>query len=199
MSILIACKSDNAVYMGTDTRIIVNDYVKNDLCESNFKIQKLENGLLVGVTAERYERQTIFANSEIFTLNRNGTLNRRHIVTSIIPKLHRLMEDEELLVEKEGETPFMKGVILLAVNDVLYEITDKFDVIRHEDFQAVGPSSNYAQATLFNRNISDVNEKIIKALNVTSKYSNKAGGPYVLIDTKNLKYSVVGTKEDIKW
>ena len=51
MSILIAYKKNDTVYMGTDTRVIVNDFKKNEICESNYKIQKLENGILLGMIA----------------------------------------------------------------------------------------------------------------------------------------------------
>ena len=64
MAIVIAYKKGDTVYMGTDTRVIVNEHKKNELCESNYKIQKMDNGLLVGITADRLTRQTIFVNLE---------------------------------------------------------------------------------------------------------------------------------------
>ena len=66
MSVILAYKKDDAIYMATDTRVVVNSCKRNDLLESNYKIQKMENGLLVGITGEMMERQTIFAYPEIF-------------------------------------------------------------------------------------------------------------------------------------
>ena len=79
MSILIACKRDDTVYMGTDTKLVINNISRNELCESGYKIQKLDNGILLGITGEPIERQTIFAYSEIFTLDKNGELTKKHI------------------------------------------------------------------------------------------------------------------------
>lgn len=192
MSVLIAYKRGDTIYMGTDTRVIVNDHKKNELCECNYKIQKLENGMLVGITAERLTRQTIFAYSEIFSLDKKGELTKKHIIKEIIPSLLSVLKKEDLLVEKEGELPYMKAVILLAYKDTLYEICSNFAVIKYEDFQAVGTVAEYAQATLFNtKGTDDINERIVKALGIVSNNSQFVGSPYLLIDTKEQAYKLI--------
>ena len=101
MSILIAYKKGDTIYMGTDTRTIVNDHKKNELRGCNLKIQKLANDMLLGITGERLERQTLIAYSEIFTLDKNGKLTKKHIVKEIIPKLITVLEKE---IAKEKQT-----------------------------------------------------------------------------------------------
>ena len=192
MSILIAYKKGDTVYMGTDTRVIVNDHKKNELCECNYKIQKLDNGMLVGITGERIERQTLFAYSDIFSLDNKGELTRKHIIKEIIPSLLSVLVKEDLLVEKEGELPHMKAVILLAYKNTLYEICSSFAVIKYEDFQAVGSAADYAQATLLNtKETDDMNERIVKALDIVSHNSQLVGSPYLLIDTKEQAYKLI--------
>ena len=116
MSILIAYKKGDTVYMGTDTRVIVNDCKRSDLCKCNYKIQKLDNGMLVVITGERKARQTLFAYSEIFSLDNRGELTKQHIIKEIIPRLLFLLEKEDLLVKNEGELPYVKVAILLAIS-----------------------------------------------------------------------------------
>lgn len=196
MSILIAYKKDDTVYMGTDTRVIANDHKKNELSECNYKIQKLENGMLLGITGESLERQTLIAYSEIFTLDKKGKLTKKHIVKEIIPQLLSILEKENLLMRKESECPFMKAALLLAYEDTLYEISATFSVIKYEDFQVLGKVSNYAQATMANtKETDDINERIVKALDIVSKNSQCVGKPYLLIDTKELKYNLIGGNE----
>ena len=192
MSILIAYKKGDTVYMGTDTRVIVNDHKKNELCECNYKIQKLDNGMLVGITGERIERQTIFAYSDIFTLDNKGALTKKHIIKEIIPSLLSVLKQEDLIVAKEGELPYMKAVMLLAYKDTIYEICSSFSVIKYEDFQVLGQAADYAQATMINTNESDdINERIVKALDIAAINSQCVGSPYLLIDTKELKNQLV--------
>lgn len=192
MSILIAYKKDDTVYMGTDTRTIVNDHKKNELRGCNLKIQKLANDMLLGITGERLERQTLIAYSEIFTLDKNGKLTKKHIVKEIIPKLITVLEKEGLLIEKEGELPYMKAVILLVHKGTIYEICSGFAVIKYEDFQVVGRVSDYAHATLMNTKPMDsIEERIVKALDIVAENSQYVGKPYLLINTKELEYKIV--------
>lgn len=196
MSILIAYKKGKTIYMGTDTRVIAGDSKRSELCECNYKIQKLDNGMLLGITGERVERQTIIAYSEIFTLDKNGELTKKHIVKEIIPNLLSVLEKENLLVKNDGEVPYVQSVILLAHKDVLYEICSGFAVIKYEDFQILGSAANYAQATIAStKEREDINERIVKALDIASSNSQYVGKPYLLIDTKELKYNLVGGNE----
>ena len=196
MSILIAYKKGDTIYMGTDTRVIVNDHKKNELCKCNYKIQKLDNGMLVGITGERIERQTIFAYSDIFTLDNKGELTKKHIIKEIIPSLLSVLEKEDLLIKKEGELPYMKVGMLLAYKDTIYEICSSFAIIKYEDFQVLGRAADYAQATMINTNESDdINERIVKALDIAAINSQCVGSPYLLIDTKEMKYKLVGGNE----
>ena len=182
--------------MGTDTRVIVNDHKKKELCKCNYKIQKLDNGMLVGITGERIERQTLFAYSDIFSLDKKGELTKKHIIKEIIPSLLSVLKKEDLLVEKEGELPYMKAVILLAYKDTLYEISSGFSVIKYETFQVLGRAADYTQATMANtKETDDINERIVRALDIASKNSQYVGEPYLLIDTKGLKYNLVGGNE----
>ena len=196
MSILIAYKKGDTIYMGTDTRVIAGDTKRNELCECNYKIQKLDNGMLLGLTGEELERQTIIAYSEIFTLDKNGELTKKHVVKEIIPNLFSVLEKENLVVKNDGEVPYVKSVILLAYKDVLYEICSGFAVIKYECFQVLGSAANYAHATIAStKERDDINERIVKALDIALNNSQYVGKPYLLIDTKELKYNLVGGNE----
>ena len=192
MSILLAYKKEGAIYMGTDTRIVVNDNKKSALSRCDLKIQKLENGILLGIAGERLERQTIIAYSEIFTLDKEGKLTRKHIVKEIVPRLIEMLEEENLMMKKEEEFPYVQAQILLAYKDTLYEICSGFTVIKYEDFQALGRDCDYAIATLMNtKPTDDIKKRLIKALDISAKYSQYIGKPYVLIDTKSMDYEYV--------
>jgi ATP-dependent protease HslVU (ClpYQ) peptidase subunit len=192
MSVLIAFKKNDTIYMGTDTRVIVGDHKRNEMRRCNLKIQKLDNGILLGITGERLERQTLIAYSEIFTLDKAGKLTRRHLVKEIVPRLISVLEEEKLMIEKEGEFPYMQAQIILAYKDTMYEICSSFAVIKYEDFQVLGRASDYAQATLMNtKETDDINQRIVKALDITADNSQYVGKPYVLIDTKKMKYEYV--------
>lgn len=192
MSILLAVKKNNTVYMATDTREIVSGDKRNNLCEASFKIQKQDNGMLVGITGDRFTRQTLFANSDVFTLNKKGKLTKKHIVTEIVPQIIDLLDAHGMLMQNEDGFIGMKARIILAYQESMFEICAGFLVIKYEDVQALGEASSGAEVVLFNsKPDDDVEERLIRALDVASKYCLTVGEPYLLINTKDLEYTVV--------
>ena len=130
MSILIAYKKDDTIFMGTDTRLIINERKTNRLCECDYKIQKMNNGILVGITGDRITRQTIFAYSEIFTLDKINHLTRKHIFKEIISKLIEVLNNNGLIINKENQLPYMDEQILLAYRGDLFEICTNFTIYK---------------------------------------------------------------------
>jgi hypothetical protein len=107
-----------------------------------------------------------------------------------------VLRKEDLLVEREGELPYVKATILLAYKDTLYEICSGFTVIKYEDYQVLGRASDFALATIVNtKETEDINVRIVKALDIASSNSQHVGKPYLLIDTKELKYNLIGRNE----
>ena len=193
MSVIIAYRRGDTVYMGTDTQIIDNDTKINELCPSGHKIQRVESGILVGVCADRTLRHKIFAYSEIFTTDKQGKLTKKHIVTKIVPKLMSILDEEGFLDRHKGEDPpTAKANVILAHGDRYFEICSNFMVIEYRDFQAIGQAS-YVIPLLSNiKETDDVNERIVEALTRLSKTVCAVGAPFLLIDTKEGKYKLVG-------
>lgn len=191
MSILIAYKHKDTIYMGTDTRFVNQDYKRTLTQQSMYKIQKMDNGMLVGVVCNGKERQVIMCNPGIFTLDKNSKLTRRHILHQIIPRLLLICHAEGLL-DKEEKFPFCKATIVLAYKDVMYTILSNFAVVKNEKFAVCGDAWSLANATIANtKPTDDINQRIVKALCIASKYSQNVGAPYLLIDTKTQNYTIV--------
>ena len=199
MSILLARVKDGVVYLATDTRIVANDDKWNELCESNYKIQRLENGMLVGVEGERTCRQAIFSLMDNFKLDKNEELSAEHILKNIAVPLFFELKDMGVLEyeDKDEETyPYMKGSVILAHKDKLFEICSSFMVLRYEDYQAVGRASDFVQYAIGNQTgTEEVHEEFKRLLDCAAKYSHLVGAPYLFIDTKSQEYTLVGDEE----
>jgi ATP-dependent protease HslVU (ClpYQ) peptidase subunit len=179
--------------MGADNVSSYKDEVKAEFCESNYKIQKLENGMLVGAVGNAKICEIIKGYPEIFTLDKSGKLTRREIVESIVPSLIALLGRNKLLKENERYYPQMSACLFVAHKGELFEICSSFDVYKYEDFQAVGVMADFAQYVLSKiEQDDDINAKIVEALDCVSRFSAYANPPYVLIDTDKLEYSIVG-------
>ena len=87
MAILIGYVKDGTVYLATDTRINVDDRVHQRVAESDYKIKRLENGILVAMTSrERALVDQTMMRTELFTLDKKGRLTKEHIIKEIFPE-----------------------------------------------------------------------------------------------------------------
>ena len=186
MSVIVAIKENGAVYMGADTQTTAGIRKRHLLNETSYKIQRLDNGILVGFCGRVAAKQMVLTMKDLFTLNEQGMLTKKHIVTEIIPKLQDkidLIGDEE-----EGSLDL---TILLAHKDSLYKIGSKFDVAKMNELGSSGAGLNYTSYCLITGKGLPVRERILNALVESAQRADSVAGPYVLIDTDKLEYEIV--------
>lgn len=186
MSVIVAVKENGVVYMGADSQTTTGKRQQHNLNQTAFKVHKMDNGVLVGFCGRVATSQTILSFKDLFTLDTNGDLNKRHIVKEIVPKL---VDKIELIGDENcGE---MDVSILIAYKDKLYKIKDSLDVVKLNEFAKSGSGGGFVSYTLIEEKHLPVRERIIKALVASARRSEAVSGPYVLIDTKNLEYEIV--------
>ena len=195
MSVVIAVKHGDRILFGADTQATCGSDKFNQLSPNDFKVTKFDNGILMSWTGDTQTNQFILAHPEWFTLDEKKGLTKEHIVTKILPQMYEALEEEELLEEADrGTPPLIKGSILLAYQDKLFEICRDFQVLRYEDYQASGSGSNCIHYGVSKIDKSkDINEQILHLLRISAKFDANVSAPFILIDTKGLEYTV---KED---
>ena len=186
MSVIVAVKENGTIYMGADSQSTSGMRKTNHLNETSYKVARLENGMLVGFCGRVAARQIILSIKDVFTLDTHGNLTKRHIVNDIVPKLVDKME--QIGDEESGA---LDVSILLAYKDKLYKITSGLDVIHLTENGSSGAGRDYVNYALLTMKNLPVKERILKALIESAKHTDTVSGPYVLIDTKDLKYEVV--------
>ena len=186
MSVIVAVRENGVVYLGADSQTSVSRRKYSNLNETSFKVRRLENGVLVGFCGRVAAAQTILSLKDVFTLNEEGRLTKKHIVEEIIPKLSDKMEE---IGDEEGGA--MEVSILLAHKDALYRITSKLDVVHQTEYSKAGAGLSFVEYVLSERKDLPVRERILKALVESARKTESVSGPYVLIDTDKLEYEVV--------
>lgn len=183
MSVVVAIKENGVVYIGADSQTTAGKRKYHYLNESEYKIKRIDNGMLVSFCGSVAAEQSI--PKSIFTLDENGELNKRHIVKEIIPNLVDKMN--EIGDTKKGE---MEVSILLAYKDILYRITKNLDVVRLNENAKAGAGLYFVDYALSLKEL-PVRERILKALVESAKRTDSVGGPFVLIDTKDREYEII--------
>ena len=99
MSVIMAIRDSGRVWMAADTQVSCEELKFHTVSETNYKISKLPDGILVGFSGDVRIRNLLVAHSEWFgKLPRSG-LTKRFLVTRIVPRLLWLCKENGLLVE----------------------------------------------------------------------------------------------------
>lgn len=186
MSVIVAIKENGVVYMGADSQTTTGKRKRNGLNETAFKITRLKSGMLVGFCGRVAAKQAILSMEDMFVLDKEGGLNKKHIVKEIVPKLVDKMQ-----VIGDEDSGALDVCILLAYKDKLYRITSGLDVVKLNECGWSGAGANFTNWYLFGEKHLPVRERILKALVASAKRTESVGGPYVLIDTHNQEFEVV--------
>ena len=186
MSVIVVVKENGVVYMGADSQTTTGRRKRNGLNETAFKITRLENGMLVGFCGKVAAKQAILSMEDVFVLDKEGGLNKKHIVKEIVPKL---VDKMQLIGDEESGA--LDVSILLAYKDKLYRITSGLDVLNLNECGRTGAGADFTNWYLFGEKNLSIRERILKALMASAKRTESVGGPYVLIDTKSQEFEVV--------
>ena len=186
MSVIVAIKENGVVYMGADSQTTTGRRKRNGLNETAYKITRLENGMLVGFCGKVAAKQAILSLEDVFVLDKEGGLNKKHIVKEIVPKL---VDKMQLIGDEDSGA--LDVSILLAYKDKLYRITVDLDVIHLNENGSDGAGRDLVNYVLFEMKNLPVRERILKALVASAKRTESVGGPYVLIDTQKQEFEVV--------
>lgn len=181
MSVIVAKKENGVIYMGADSQTTVG----NEKYEADFKVRRMDNGILVGFCGSVFAKQGLLAEENVFTLDENGELTKKHIVQAIIPKLVDKMES---IGDKEHGA--MDVSCLLAHKDKLYKIMSRLNVLKLNDYGTIGAGMCYVQYNLSMQGV-PVREQLLTALVESAKHTDSVSGPYVFIDTQNQEYEIV--------
>lgn len=186
MSVIVAVKENGTIYMGADSQTTTGRRKRNGLNETAYKITRLENGMLVGFCGKVAAKQAILSMEDVFVLDKEGGINKKHIVKEIVPKL---VDKMQLIGDEDSGA--LDVSILLAYKDKLYRITSGLDVLNLNECGRSGAGADFTNWYLFGEKNLSIRERILKALVASAKRTESVGGPYVLIDTQNQKFEVV--------
>lgn len=196
MSVVMAIRDSGRVWMAADTQVSCEGLKFYTVSETNYKISKLPDGILVGFSGDVRIRNLLVAHSEWFgKLPRSG-LTKRFLVTRIVPRLLWLCKENGLLVEESQPRAVMEGDFLFAWRDRLFQLQRDFSVWVVAEKGSIGAGGTFSDAALMDttQNLT-VRERLLGGLRLAAYYSIYVDRPFLLINTEQLEYELEDTND----
>lgn len=197
MSVVVAIKKNDRIYMAADTLASLGEVKKNCLSDEGRKIQLLDNGILLGTAGSVYGIQRVLAHAELFTVPKDGVFDKKYIVQNIIPKLFKLYKEQNMLEKNKDQPDALPDSYLIAYGDKLFKISGVFDVLAIEHYATIGSGGNVALAGLIKldeERIDDeqtINDRLIDILRTSESRIRSVGAPFYLIDTSGKTFKLI--------
>lgn len=191
MSVVVGIKKDGVFYLGADTQITSGNLIMRGTDKEGYKIKDMGNGLLCCAVGNCDITGNICMHDELFVLPKDG-LTKRFVVKEFAPKVLQIIKDEKLVDEIKEGSPDIECGLVLVYKDKCIMLRSDLTVWEVDDALAIGSGKSAAYASLTMSNKTDVREKLIDALNAASDLITSVSAPYVLIDSKNLEYEIIG-------
>ena len=197
MSVVVAIKKNDRIYMGADTQTSAGDRQKNFLGEGSRKIHLLDNGILLGLVGSKKGSELLATCPEIFELPESGEFDKQYVTEHIVPRVHERLAENDLLDKSEDEPVRWMCSFVLAYKDKLFWIPDAGIVTRLEHFVAIGAGDDLAYAgleALDREEITDesaIYDRLEACLRVSADYRCSVSAPFYLIDSVRKEYKLV--------
>ena len=189
MSVVIAIKKNDRIYMAADTQTSCGDRKVTYYNEDNRKIHCFENGILLGHTGSVHNWQILCAHPEYFTVPEDGEMNKKYVVHSIIPKIFKCYRDNNMCEKEENAPDRIGDSYLLAYKDKMFLIESAFDVKVIEHYAEIGSGGDLTLAGLMELDAEDtcddteIEKRLVDMIRIASSRIMSVSGPYFLINT----------------
>ena len=138
MGAIFAIEKDGVVYLAADAIKAccdVNFYVNK---EPNLKIHKMPSGIILAAVGAMFVTQRLWLHDEWFELEEGETFDKRFIVTKIIPRFYKAIEDMNVWKErKEQFHSEVRAGFILAKGADIYMIFNNLSVIKCDKIAAM--------------------------------------------------------------
>lgn len=197
MSVVIAIKKNDRIYMAADTQTSCGDRKVTYHSEGSRKIHRFENGILLGHTGSVHNWQILCSHPEYFTVPEGGELTKKYIVQNVIPKIFKCYRDNDMCLKEEGKPAKLGDSYLLAYKDKLFQIDGVFDVEVLNHYAEIGSGGDLTLAGLIELDSDDerdgqiIEDRLVELMRIASSRIMSVSSPYYLIDTKDQTFKML--------
>lgn len=189
MSLVIAVRKDGVVYFGSDSQSTSGTSKINSVSPDNMKVTKLKNDVLIAGTGDCRTTQEIKRNAKLKEILENNKITKELLINKYLPTMFEELDNADLIITKDNGTAEMSSSILITQKDKLFYIDEIFLVYEVDKYVAMGSARDLTLSSLLNLDYSkDINEQLLRILNIASKYDSGISAPFYFVNTQTMEY-----------
>lgn len=200
MSVVVAIKADNKVYIGSDSQVTKGGTRTTLKNENNYKIWKVLNvdHCLMGQVGYVRDGNVVRLIDDLVTGYDiyNDAVNYSFVVKRITPYIISTLK-EYGFIKDEKYFDFMESSFFFAYKDHLYVIGTDASVIEIEDCAAIGSGSDQAIGSLLSTVGEDPETRIIKAIKASAASDIYVDYPIIISNTEDTTFKIIN-EVDVK-
>lgn len=191
MSVVIAIKDKNKVYMGCDKQVSSGGN-KNNLggqCQKVWHYNGLPDIVIGGVGSLR-DIQIIQTTPDLIDVPTLvlGQINYQYLVQNFFTKEYEILKDKNRIAKSEGDyVNFTNCALLLAFEDKMYHIDQEGSVLESDDFLVIGSGADVATGVLENNKTKKPEVRIKEAIKACAENTLYVNNDIYITDTKSEK------------
>ena len=200
MSVVVAIKKNDVIYMGADSQATRGGTRSTLSNPNNYKIWPVldVDNCLMGCVGSLRANNIIKVSTDLIPeiVDLKDSLDFRFVVRSFVPALMRELDLYDAMSKDKDTCPDMNASFILAYRDRLYVIDSYGSVIEVDDFCAIGSGASEALGSLLSSTeIKDPIDRITMAIKASASHDIYVDYPIVISNTDDTEFRVYYEKD----
>jgi len=200
MSVVVAIKDGDKIYMGADSQVTKGGTRTTLNNPNNYKIWKVDGsdnclmghvGNLRDANVVRLMRDLVDDYDEFYE-----RVNYRFVVKYLVPEIIKTLKEAKFLKLTDDYLNYMESDFLFAYKDKLFLISSDGSVIEINDYVAIGSGASEAIGSLLSTEGQTPEKRIVKAIKSSAANDIYVDYPIIITDTENTEFEIVTEKNE---
>lgn len=199
MSVIVALKANDRVYLACDSQGTCGESKVIYSCPSNFKIWNVENAdtCIMGSVGPHNDACAIKACDNLVRDidYYRGIIDYEYIIDRVEPMIKDTLK-EHMFISNDNPYKDLESRFVFAIDDKLFTI-DFGAVYEYDDYTALGSGSSEAIGSLVSTNDCPIPEiRLINAIKASAINDLYVSYPIIITDTKTREYHIIDRENE---
>ena len=203
MSVVVALKEGNKIYLGADSQVTKGGTRTTLHNPNNYKVWKVDGvkNCLMGHVGNLRDANIVRLMSGLISDydEYRDSVDYRFVVKNIVPEIVEALKDAHYLKSNNDYVDYLDSSFIFAYHNKLYYINCDLSVIEIDDYIAIGSGADQALGSLLSTEGQNPQERIIKAIKSSAANDIYVDYPIILTDTEKTKFEVITESDEAKY